>query len=88
MAGLLQLCAYLGFIEGLPFNFLIESLGDGGALEDTVLAEEKPVLQGELCEREADNEALPWKERPVEPAAQALHHVSHGSLSLLVCALT
>ena len=73
---MLQLCAYLRLIERLPFNFLIESLGDGGALEDTVLAEEKPVLQGELCEREADNEALPWKERPVEPAGQALDGVN------------
>lgn len=64
--------AHLRFIKRFLFNFLVESLGDRSALEDTVLAEEKPVFEGKLCEREADNQALPWELRPVEPAGQAL----------------
>ncbi len=66
------MCAYLRFIESLSFDFLVEGLGYGSSLEDTVLTVEKPVLKGEFCEGEADNEALPWEERPVEPAGQAL----------------
>ena len=41
-------------------------------MEDTVLAVEEPVFECELCEREADDEPLPWELRPVEPAGQAL----------------
>jgi hypothetical protein len=37
-------------------------------LQDAVLPEEEPVLKSELSEREADDEALPWKEWPVQPA--------------------
>jgi hypothetical protein len=54
------------------FDFFAEGFGDGGFLEDTVLAVEKPVLEGEFGEGEAYDEALPWEEWPVEPAAQAL----------------
>jgi hypothetical protein len=64
--------AHLGFIESLLFDFLVEGFGDGGFLENTVLAVEKPVLEGEFREGEAYDEALPWEERPVEPAGQAL----------------
>ena len=67
------LCAiYLRFIKSFLIDFLVESLGDRSTLEDTVLAVEEPVFKGELCEREADDEALPWEERPVKPAGQAL----------------
>jgi len=45
-------------------------------LQDAVLAEEKPVFESEFSEREADDEALPWEEWPVEPARQALGYVS------------
>jgi hypothetical protein len=38
------------------------------------LAVEKPVLEGEFGEGEAYDEALPWEERPVEPAGQALRN--------------
>ena len=40
------------------------------------MAVEEPVFEGELCEREADDEALPWKKRPVKPAGQALECIS------------
>jgi hypothetical protein len=73
--------AYLGFVESIPFDFLVKSLGDSSSLEDAVLTVEKPVLKGELCEGEADDEALPWEERPVEPAGQALNCVSNHALN-------
>lgn len=75
-AGLQSMCAYLGLVECVPLNFFVEGLGDSGSLEDTVLTEEKPVFKGEFCEREANDEALPWEERPVEPAGQALDGVN------------
>ena len=67
---------YLRLVECFLVDFLVESLGDSCALQDAVLSEEKPVFEGELSEREGDDEALPWKERPVEPARQALGNVS------------
>jgi hypothetical protein len=48
--GLMCMCAYLRFIEGVSFDFLVEGLGYGSSLEDTVLTVEKPVLKGEFCE--------------------------------------
>lgn len=63
---------HLGFVESGTVNFLVEGLGDGGALQDAVLAEEKPVLEGKLSEREADDQLLPGEEWPVQPAGQAL----------------
>jgi hypothetical protein len=75
-AGLQSMCAYLGLVECVPLNFFVEGLGDSGSLEDTVLTEEKPVFECEFCEGEANDEALPWEERPVEPAGQALDGVS------------
>jgi hypothetical protein len=68
--------AYLRFVESISFNLLVEGLGDRSTLEDTVLAEEKPVFKSELCEREADDESLPREERPVKPAGQVLRRVS------------
>lgn len=75
------MCAYLGFVKSVSFDFLVEGFGDSSSLKDTVLAEEKPVLKSELCEREADDEAFPWEERPVEPAAQALGCVNLHSMN-------
>jgi hypothetical protein len=57
--------ADLGLVECFRVDFLVESFGDRGALQDAVLPEEKPVFEGELREREADNEALPRKQWPV-----------------------
>jgi hypothetical protein len=68
--------AHLGLVECFGVDFLVESFGDRGALEDAVLAEEQPVFESEFSEREADDEALPWEEWPVEPARQALGCVS------------
>jgi hypothetical protein len=68
----LNLCVYLRLVKCRLFNFFAEGFGDGGFLEDTVLAVEKPVLEGEFGEGEAYDEALPWEEWPVEPAGQAL----------------
>jgi hypothetical protein len=34
-------------------------------LQDAVLAEEQPVFESEFRKREADDEALPWEERPI-----------------------
>jgi hypothetical protein len=65
-------CTDLRFIERSLINFLLECFRDRFALQDLVLAEEKPVLECELSKREADYKLLPWEERPVEPAAQAL----------------
>ena len=75
-AGLQSMCAYLGLVECVPLNLFVEGLGDSGSLEDTVLTEEKPVFESEFCEGEANDEALPWEERPVEPAGQALDGVN------------
>ena len=63
---------YLRLVKRFPFYFLVEGLGDRSALQDAVLAVEKPVFEREFGEVEADDETLPWEERPVEPAAQAL----------------
>jgi hypothetical protein len=68
----MDLCAYLGFVESGAVDFLVKGLGDGGALQDAVLAEEKPVLEGKFSERETDDQLLPWEEWPVQPAGQAL----------------
>jgi hypothetical protein len=68
--------ANLRLVECFLFNFLVKCFRDGGFLEDTVLAVEKPVLEGEMGEGEAYDEALPWEEWPVEPAGQALERKS------------
>ena len=62
--------AYLGLVEGFSTDCFhsIESLGNSLALKDFVLAEEEPVLECELGEREAYHEFLPWEEGTVEPA--------------------
>jgi hypothetical protein len=57
--------ADLRLVECFCVDFLVKSFGDRGALQDAVLAKEKPVFESEFSEREADNEALPWEERPV-----------------------
>lgn len=44
------------------------------------MTEEEPVFESEFSEREAYYEALPWKERPVEPARQALYIVSIAAM--------
>jgi hypothetical protein len=67
--------AYLGFVECLLVDFLVQRLGDSRALQNAVLAEEQPVLERELGEGEADDQLLPREERPVEPASQALQEV-------------
>lgn len=64
--------ADLRFIECRLVNFLLEGLRDSFALEDAVLAEEKPVFQGELSEGEANYQLLPWEEGAVEEPRQAL----------------
>jgi hypothetical protein len=45
-------------------------------LQNSILAEQEPVLKCKLGEGEADDELLPRKERPVEPASQALEAIS------------
>jgi hypothetical protein len=67
-----SICTHLGLVESGTVDFLVEGLGDGGALQDAVLAEEKPVLKSEFGEREADDQLLPGEEWPVQPAGQAL----------------
>jgi hypothetical protein len=63
----------------LLVNLLVQRLGDSRALQNAVLAEEQPVLERKLGEREADDQLLPREERPVEPASQALQEVlDHG----------
>lgn len=63
---------YLGLVECGRVDFLVESFGDCGTLENAILAEEEPVLEREFSEREAHDELLPWEEWPVQPAGQAL----------------
>ena len=46
------------------------------------MAEEKPVLERELSEGEAEDELLPWEERTIEPASKALCIFSRRSLEL------
>jgi hypothetical protein len=67
---------YLRLVECCLINFLVEGLGDSSALQDSVLSEKQPVFEGELSEREGNDEALPREERPVEPARQALEDIS------------
>ena len=64
--------SYLRLVECLLVDFLIQRLGDDGALQNAVLAEQQPVFQSEFSEREADDQLLPREERPVQPAGQAL----------------
>ena len=63
--GVWEWCSDLRLVECFCVDFLVKGFGNCGALEDAVLAEEQPVLESELSEREADDEALPWKEWPV-----------------------
>jgi hypothetical protein len=58
-------CTDLRLVECFRVNFLVESFGDRGALQDAVLPEEKPVFERELRERKADDEALPREQWPV-----------------------
>ena len=69
--------AYLRFVESGLLDFFVEGLGYGGTFEDAILAEEEPVLEGEFSEREADDQPLPWEERPVEPEGQTLLIIRH-----------
>lgn len=62
----------LRFIERGLIDFIFKCFGHFGALQDIVLAEEEPVLECELGEREPNYEFLPWEERPVKPAGQTL----------------
>jgi hypothetical protein len=68
--------AYLRLVERFRVNFFVESFGDRGALENAILPEEEPVFESEFRKREADDEALPREEWPVQPARQALRVVS------------
>jgi hypothetical protein len=68
--------AYLRLVERFRVNFLVESFGNRGALENAILPEEEPVFESEFRKREADDEALPREEWPVQPARQALRVVS------------
>lgn len=70
--------ADLRLVEGFLVNFLSKGFGYGFPLENVVLTEEKPVLEREFSEREADYELLPGKEWAVEPASQALFSVRMG----------
>jgi hypothetical protein len=63
--GALHRRAHLGLVKCFRVDFLVESFGDRGALKNAVLPEEEPVLERELSEREADDEALPGEEWPV-----------------------
>jgi hypothetical protein len=67
--------ADLRFVECLLVNLFLEGFWDCYSLQDFVLTEQQPVFERELGEREAEDELLPWKERPVEPASKALGHV-------------
>ena len=62
--------ADLGLVECFSIDcfYSMKSLGNSLALEDFVLAEEEPVFECELSEREAYHEFLPWEEGTVEPA--------------------
>lgn len=73
---------YLRLIECGLINLLLERFGNCLLLEHLVLAEQKPVLEREFSEREAEDELLPWEERAVEPASQALHMISKRSHEL------
>ena len=68
--------ADLRFVESSLVNFLVQCLGNDGALEHTILAEEQPVFERKLSEREANDETLPWEKGPVKPAGQTLEQVS------------
>lgn len=45
-----MICCHLRFIKRLRVDFLIESFGYSSALENAVLAEEKPVFEGKFGE--------------------------------------
>jgi hypothetical protein len=68
--------AHLRLVERFRVDFLVEGFRDRGALEDAILPEEEPVFESEFRKREADDEALPREEWPVQPARQALRAVS------------
>lgn len=63
--GALDCCAHLRLVERFRIDFLVESSGDRGALENAILPKEEPVFESEFSEREADDETLPWEEWPV-----------------------
>lgn len=71
-----QEAACLGFVEGGLIYFFPEGFGDRRPLQNPILAEQEPVLECKFSEGEADDELLPGKERPVEPASQALEGIS------------
>ena len=67
--------AHLRLVECGLIDFLLKSFGDCLLLQHAVLAEEQPVFERKFGEGEADDELLPWEERPVEPAGQTLFDV-------------
>lgn len=75
---------YLRLVECFLVNFLVQRLGDDGALQNAVLAEQQPVFESEFSEREADNQLPPREERPVQPAGQALQECLDHCVRLVV----
>lgn len=53
-------------------DFLLENLWGLGLLQDLVLAEREEAFEEVLGDGEADDELLPWEERPVEETGEAL----------------
>ena len=62
----------LGLVEDLLGDLLGENGGGTGLLEDAVLADGEERLEEVLADREAHDEALPWEERAIEEAREAL----------------
>jgi hypothetical protein len=60
---------YLRLVESSLVNLLLERFWHRFLLEHLVLAEQEPILQRELGERESDHELFPREERAVEPAS-------------------
>ena len=67
-------------VKSISVDFLFQGLRDVVPLQNTVLTEEKPVLECEFSEREAKDQLLPREERPVEPAREALSSVSMATV--------
>lgn len=79
---------YLRLIECFLVDFLVQRLGDDGALQNAVLAEQQPVFQSEFSERETDYQLPPREERPVQPAGQALQECLNHCVRLVVVELS
>lgn len=62
----------LGLVEDLLGDLLGENGGGTRLLENAILAEGEEGLEEVLADREAHDEALPWEERAIEEAREAL----------------